>query len=327
MALQIPNITTMYMGPSSEVYPYGNYNLTSVATTQIISFAGDYLYGTDTPADEWKTLAAECSLSPCVRTYQVNVTQGVSSEVLLSTTPMQKASDYPGASYTATPMPCLINGTPHPATSFTTANTTNTFPVTGLLPNNATAYLPKECYFLYASPLGLQEFLPSFLTGTVDAAPEVDASDPAWLGTLWADGNVSLAIVGAAWASLADSMTANMRRNGDASNSAPAAGVALRTETCISVRWAWLAFPAALLLLTVVFLVVTIVESAGRAPGRMWKGSPLALLFHGLDGEVGERYGAVGRVEDMEAVAKRVRVRMGDEGRGLKLVEVKEHPV
>lgn len=51
----------------------------------------------------------------------------------------------------------------------------------------------------------------------------------------------------------------------------------------IRVRWIWLIFPAVVVLLGLVLLVTTILASR-RARAMAWKCSPLALLFHPLQG-------------------------------------------
>ncbi|KAF4545037.1 uncharacterized protein LTHEOB_5448 [Lasiodiplodia theobromae] len=322
--LTLPYPVTMKMG-SGENSSYGStWNETALVATEILTFL-DPLTGSASNLSTFRTAAYKCSLSPCVRTYRLNVTQGVAHETLIDQQLAKRsAPDIPWSSYAATPMPCLINGTYHDAAEFAQRNATNMWETWGVLPGNTSAaWLPKECLFAYASTLGAQEFLPGFLSGYVASAAEVDSSDPAWLGQLYNDANTSLARAAALWESMADSMTANMRRNGDTSNSEPARGVALRTVTCVSVRWPWLAYPVVLLALTGVFLVATIVESVARSRGRIWKGNPLALLFHGLDGEEVAKYREEVTSEGrMEEVAKRVRVRMGDQGSGLKLVEV-----
>lgn len=51
----------------------------------------------------------------------------------------------------------------------------------------------------------------------------------------------------------------------------------------INVRWAWLSLPASIVLLGLLLLLITMVESH-RAKALVWKCSPLALLFHPLQG-------------------------------------------
>jgi hypothetical protein len=56
--------------------------------------------------------------------------------------------------------------------------------------------------------------------------------------------------------------------------------------------------------------------------GYDWKDSQLALLFHGLEGEARDRYGALDRSEEMDKVVRRFSVRLERTEKGWRLVEV-----
>lgn len=56
---------------------------------------------------------------------------------------------------------------------------------------------------------------------------------------------------------------------------------AWKTETYVLVRWQWLSFPIALLLLTLVFLITTILKNAQNKISP-WKSTTTALLLHVL---------------------------------------------
>ena len=60
-------------------------------------------------------------------------------------------------------------------------------------------------------------------------------------------------------------------------------GQSFLTTQYIRVRWAWLILPSAVVLLGIVLLVATIYQSR-RVSIAVWKSSPLALLFHPLEG-------------------------------------------
>jgi hypothetical protein len=218
-------------------------------------------------------------------------------------------------------MPCLINGTYYDASSFTTKNSTNSIAVSGLLKNNQTAYLPKECYFSIDNPTGLVQYLPDFLTGYAMDAPMTNFADPAWVGQLYVGGNATLATVNATWAAIGDSMTVRIRQSSDGGNLPPVIGDAWRSDTCMAVRWPWLAYPAALLALTVVFLLATIVQSASYSRNWVWKSSPLALLFHGLDTDLREKFRLVASTEAMEQTAKGLSVKLEHEKGELRFFE------
>ena len=81
-------------------------------------------------------------------------------------------------------------------------------------------------------------------------------------------------------------VTNHMRQSGVADFSEPARGVARQDKPCIAVRWAWLTYPASLVLLTLWFFTWVALEprTAGNRPA-IWKSSPLALLYHGFAGK------------------------------------------
>ncbi|KAL9106724.1 MAG: hypothetical protein Q9227_008293 [Pyrenula ochraceoflavens] len=97
-------------------------------------------------------------------------------------------------------------------------------------------------------------------------------------------------------------------------------GTAHYLEVYIAVRWAWLAFPAALILLTAIFLSLTIASSA-RSDTPAWKCSPLPLLFHGLDQQAEKKDSATAlrEVYQMEQLASEMQVQLKDEDRYLRL--------
>jgi hypothetical protein len=62
------------------------------------------------------------------------------------------------------------------------------------------------------------------------------------------------------------------------------AGQALAPETYVQVKWAWLAFPLAMLGLCLVFLIATMVKTSGDADGEIgtWKTSAMPTLMYSL---------------------------------------------
>ncbi|KAL8737922.1 MAG: hypothetical protein Q9181_001227 [Wetmoreana brouardii] len=62
----------------------------------------------------------------------------------------------------------------------------------------------------------------------------------------------------------------------------PANGTATSREILVSVRWPWLAFPAALLLTALVFFFLTLL-STSRHQLEVWKLSPFPLIFNRVD--------------------------------------------
>jgi Protein of unknown function (DUF3176) len=269
-------------------------------------------------------MALGCSLSPCVRTYKSEVTQEKDTDVLQDVHAMDQIGrgTKPYPTYMGTPMPCLINGVYHNASEFTQQNLTNKNEISGLLPHNQTVYLPDDCVFTYNNTMGISQYLAPFLDGYVLAANGVQGSDPDWMAQLYNDGNASLKTVNSTWSNLADSMTTQIRKNGDKSNSKPTTGVVQRTETCVSVEWAWLSLPLALLSFTFLFLFATIWQSSRHTSRKLWKASPLALLFHGMDNDLREKHRLVDQVDEMDKTASDMVVQISHGEGGLRFVDV-----
>ena len=83
-------------------------------------------------------------------------------------------------------------------------------------------------------------------------------------------------------AHLALSMSNNIRLTAPAPSNPAYTGVAYSLAPYVQVQWAWLAFPAALVLGTVIFLGATM-RSTARRSVRAWKSDPLPLIFVDVD--------------------------------------------
>jgi hypothetical protein len=67
------------------------------------------------------------------------------------------------------------------------------------------------------------------------------------------------------------------------------------------VRWGWLAYPLAVVVIAIVFVIVTIIKSRHDEP---WKASVVALMFHGFHDGPG---GVYERVKNLDDPAEMVR--------------------
>ncbi|KAI9926310.1 hypothetical protein MW887_004074 [Aspergillus wentii] len=96
----------------------------------------------------------------------------------------------------------------------------------------------------------------------------------------------------------------------ESSNGAPPAqGTSWTVETQIHVRWGWITLPVLLILFTMIFLVMTAVQSKIHKVD-IWKSSTAPLLCSGLDHNLQERMWAVGDPMQVENLTNRVRVRL-----------------
>jgi hypothetical protein len=70
-------------------------------------------------------------------------------------------------------------------------------------------------------------------------------------------------------------------------------GSAFSNETYVHIRWEWLIFPFALLLLTLIFLVATMVKTTkqrGEADPGMWKNSAMPTLIYSLPSPIQKQF-------------------------------------
>lgn len=144
-------------------------------------------------------------------------------------------------------------------------------------------------------------------------------------------GDVDFARMDETFTNITDSLTNFMRQNSaPGTSSTPALAIAMQNKTCIAVRWPWLAFPAALVLLTLLFFALMITETRpGASRPAIWKSSPLALLYHGLQRSEGGSLdlrgeGNVHDVEGMQRFARTVTVKLSSPTDSVAKLEVKE---
>jgi hypothetical protein len=93
------------------------------------------------------------------------------------------------------------------------------------------------------------------------------------------------------WARLAKSMTNNIRLNGIliSEETDRYSGVAWTEVTYTKVRWLWLIFPAALVLLSIIFLVATMIAS-WHGELKPWKSFILPVLYTRLEDGLQEEW-------------------------------------
>ncbi|CAI6323215.1 unnamed protein product [Periconia digitata] len=89
-------------------------------------------------------------------------------------------------------------------------------------------------------------------------------------------------------------------------------GSAHAMQTVVSVQWAWLAFPFALLFLSLAFLVATIIKTTKEAvdgPG-VWKTSAMPTLIYSLPNDMQKQYTSTSGSETSLDGAKRLKIRL-----------------
>ena len=243
-------------------------------------------------------LSAACSIYSCMRHYHGWVAGGNFSEYLVSTAPAlrilptMRASNFSDhGSYAGINASCVIDGNTH--------NLTDIAPTQIGISQNGSVFvtlgrgnitLPSECINEFETNGGsvakIASSLTNILTGscsTVVTAGNVPCSGNWWLqGSLWSDGNATLDTVQNTFKNVAESITTTMRwwSSDDPTVSAGLVyGTVKQTTTCIAFSWEWMLFPALLIILTIICLVVTMVQPIYRVESPLWKSSILPLLY------------------------------------------------
>lgn len=196
---------------------------------------------------------------------------------------------------------------------------------------NSTFVVPHNGFVAMASQFGID---PDFLKGTAGIASAADQlmgdSIPA---ILYNANDTVLAIQ-----NMADSVTTQMRMNGSIvirnkdpilSPDQSVRGNVWVQQQLVIVRWAWLALPTVLLLLSTLFLVAAFLETHRSGVG-LWLSSPLTLFFHARISHeerqalVDVGFESLNSVESMQKVSQRLRAKIPKGSAGNIEVRIKE---
>lgn len=91
-------------------------------------------------------------------------------------------------------------------------------------------------------------------------------------------GSVDFQRIDSTFLNLSNALTNYIRTHGDGEYPGSVTGLVHHYATCLDVRWAWIAFPAALDVLTILFFVLTVVKSS-RHKTPVWKSSSLPWVL------------------------------------------------
>ena len=319
--------------------------------------------------------AARCNLYPCVHTYALNVSDGVVSEQLLKTYSDRDFYKKRNQRYTTLlSIPCLAAETQEAIKQqgYTVNASAEWLVYNSSLSSNGHWYdendrrvqVPQmDLRCLY------QVHVPSFdaikiLVGhAVEGTVPQYGDGPAGASTLWADNEINISHINSVFNNISKGITTRFRRMGNQTRFttvtnytiptnisdiifAPnqlAEGIIMEQQTCVTVRWGWLAFPASMILLAITFLALTMMDTSleqhvhginktgtdSRVPSRLrpgatWKSSALPMLFHGLDNEELRRSvpDRLAHIQEMEDRAKSSQARLAPGNEGWKLTTV-----
>ncbi|KAI1195508.1 hypothetical protein F5X97DRAFT_242037 [Nemania serpens] len=257
--------------------------------------------------------AATCSLQPCVRSYTANVNGGRLAETLVGQSDANMTWGY-GESTSTSELVFLQNFLGLVDTQCINDAERQGLTAAGYSIDGSTRWLPYNLTFnprietaadsafpesllthkcLYSLDSDFNQdmwtfILNQFIIGIVEREYQDGAHRPTYLGStqlvsLFDSSHVNETTISTAMSKLADAMTMWIRTHGHASHSARAVGEEYRYAICVKVNWDWVALPATLTGLTLIFFLLTAI-SMYRQRLYVWKGSPLTLLFHGPGG-------------------------------------------
>lgn len=288
----------------------------------------------------YEPFAVSCYIYPCMKTYRASVTNFVLEEKLLNTTrvpiqhyPTDNSSHAYG--FTLLSSSVLRNGTWSNCVGADNPSEANpvqypsqfkiSSPDSVLLGNSTQSpskYYPNNCFWIFygGSAQALGSYLSNLFDGEIlgPSSPPDEVTGTPWQMGLFSKGNATLSSASAYMEGLANAITSVIRQHGDTPSAEYAQGTAYGLQTCIKVKWTWLALPSALILLTIAFLLTTILETRSR--NMTWKSSVLALLFHGLDTISRQQYGEMMDLGAMENAAEQVQAKLAVSESGLQFV-------
>lgn len=184
-------------------------------------------------------------------------------------------------------------------------------------------YFPTACVWsFYKGPTqGIQNYLKEVFDGqkVTWGQNSLGNTGSVILRQFFQGGNMTHETVDDMFKNMTRSMTAVIRTHGAGGASENLLGDMWFSTTCAKINWHWIAFPAAMIGLTVIFLVLVIIESHGVSSDRLWKSSALASLFCEVDHTVVREERIDGKVQ-MSTVASSTSVCLAPNDQGLRLV-------
>ncbi|KAF6827807.1 hypothetical protein CMUS01_08845 [Colletotrichum musicola] len=223
------------------------------------------------------TVAANCTIYPCLRRYHANITSGVFRESVVSQTPMElilsdNPNDYKYRSsylFAGVVEPCVVGNNWYDMSNISSAREAPEWE-TWKDDGDGKLKAPSHCVrkMDFRSYAELQTLLEKNIVGDCR------------------DRNSTFDAISNAFDGMAMAISDGMRVSDDSFVS----GVELRTYVCLQTEWGWLAYPGSLLVLTACLLVVALKQSyrqRDRLP--VWKTAMLPLLLYDVRTPLSDR--------------------------------------
>ncbi|CAI7572678.1 unnamed protein product [Penicillium glandicola] len=280
-----------YLLNSTAYYPLVSLDTTDLAV--ILNFTAITSSGYGVPPD---ASATECALYYCVKTYRGRVSGGLFTETVTSAAGTSNYSlSTSGKNIAITPDTCYVNGTRQINTN-SAGCTYNVNWLSSLAMSNSVSPLLNGTGSLFVSNR------PDWSSDTIEAL----------YGTY---GNYTE--IKAVFNSLASSLSIHARSKVCDSTKS---GVAWTTHPFVHVRWLWMIFPVVLVILSLLFLILTMIHTRRQ---HIWKSSPLVLLFSDLRVDSSESLKLDPTLKGMETTSRKLDVWLETSADGPRLKAVR----
>lgn len=282
--------------------------------------------------------AARCSIYPCVKTLNSNVTVGILKENVVSTSPSDQWAMDPSGWYEST---LDLNCTTSEQGAKLQSMGYHWSPGQRWLGFNASFNGPNSSYDELSNILSSQGCLYSYLgyvvkslwttylgtlfNGTVSGCvgssqdPRIVTGSQCPLQIFnW--GEMSFERTTEIFANISQSMSTITRQLDALNQTAPQVGTAYHDQTCLRTRWPWLSFSASMLIAACTFFIIALVMQHRAEHVPSWKSSTLPMLLNVFlpTSEVSRESD---QVAHLERVACQTRVQLGRTQTGIRLVE------
>ncbi|KAJ9615758.1 hypothetical protein H2200_001835 [Cladophialophora chaetospira] len=258
----------------------------------------------DTSFEWYNVVAASCELHYCLKTYNTTIEFGTLNETTVQTSDLRGTardgelgrSDSGGLGLLVAD-PCWVNGTKRDFNDIVDGSwdDPNYMNVSFMLPTGlpgANRTVLRDCV-RFVSEYGAAPLVDYFQSNLgIDGATGVTTGDfndgndnigdvefgSSFVAALYRNDTTSVGGLSDSLESLAVAMTSHMRLNDP--DRTTVGGLVYDTTACVQVEWAWLAFPSAVLGISCLFLVWTILASSRDETA--WKSSIYPVFFNAL---------------------------------------------
>ncbi|KAK5225685.1 hypothetical protein LTR72_003588 [Exophiala xenobiotica] len=293
--------------------------------------------------------AASCSLALCAKTYTADVKEGKLYESLVSSSTQWNQGQIEDPNdclnlteywYTQADLTCLDQSQKeqlrHLGYNFTDDDMwlpygvsmsvcTGAYEEMGIIEDSVwlnlseseKSIVPADCIYQVnqISYSEVDSYKDTYFAGSLSPTANADA----WWGesqllAIFNDSFLTMKSISDVMDNVAESVTIYMRQHGNSNYSKAVSGSATVSTTCVAVRWSWLAFPAAVVFATSMFLLAVLAKSRLEHDTLYmgWKSSILPLVFHGLDGldKDDQDESVLLQRKEMDQAARQVRIRL-----------------